>query len=1109
MATYNVRDYGATGNGVANDRAAIQAALDAAYAAGGGTVYIPAGTYAIDGGSASRTYAGLQVRDNVTIVGDGMGQTVIKAMAGNSVGFTGLIRTPVGVATGNVTISDLTLDGNKALTSGKTDGFFCGTDPGSTLQDFDITVLRVEVRDCDGYGFDPHEQTVRLRIEDSVAHGNYDGFTLDFQIDALIRNNLSYDNERHGFNIVTQTHDIVLDGNQAYDNGSAGIAVQRGSENVPAPYNIVIRGGQVHGNVEGVQIKMADHVTLDGVHVYENDREGVKVYGAPFVTIRNSTIENNSQSGTNGYAEIFFNTYVDTLTGANWIPTGAVVTGNVIGSTGAVHSSYGIREAAAANDSLIDGNSFVGTFARATTFTGPQVRSEMPDLRAPSEAFSYTIAPGAYVDVDPLDAVTLSLQRVDAAGQLLGGGALPSWLSFDAVLRKLTGAPVDEHEIWLRVVAKDKSGDAEYDVFKLTVTDAGGWNVATAATPPPPPNPGVYDVRDFGAVGDGVANDRDAIQRAIDAAFSHGGGVVVLPAGVFGLRTVGRGDEEAGLQLRSGVTLRGAGMDLTVIRVLAGESGDIEGVVRTVYSEASQDTALEDLTIDGNRSSTTGLVDGLMIGGDSSHAHTDVSVARVQVVNASGYGVEVRSGTTDVSLVGVSAHHNGLDGFLFSNAHDVELTNGAAWANGRHGVSVTDGQGLRIDGGTIHDNAGEGIAVQNIEPGGAGVAIVGTQVFANGQSGILVKASTGVTVDDVEVHDNARDGVKFEASGGVGLQNSTIEDNSQAGNDLYSEVAITGVWTYIDTGVFLTGGVSVVDNTIASTGPVRASWGLRESAEVTGSYIEGNTIGAGVDGVSRTGPQIRSAMPDLISDSGGAFQYVLAPGAYRDADPGDVLSYSLWRLATATTPEGPAPVWLTIDPLTGTLQGNAPPGAGIFELELRVSDASGDVTRDSFRLTVGGSANSAPYVAAPLPDQQAAATEAFQFQFAANAFADPDAGDVLTYTASLATGAGLPAWLSFDSATRSFSGVPAAGDQTVLQIKVTANDGAGHTVSDVFQLTVSPPANRWPVLAQPLADQQATATQAFQFQFAAAAFTDPDAGDVLTYAADRESGAAL
>lgn len=46
---YNVRDYGAVGNGVTDDTAAIQAAIQAATKAGGGIAYLPTGIYAVTG----------------------------------------------------------------------------------------------------------------------------------------------------------------------------------------------------------------------------------------------------------------------------------------------------------------------------------------------------------------------------------------------------------------------------------------------------------------------------------------------------------------------------------------------------------------------------------------------------------------------------------------------------------------------------------------------------------------------------------------------------------------------------------------------------------------------------------------------------------------------------------------------------------------------------------------------------------------------------------------------------------------------------------------------------------------------------------------------------
>ena len=56
---------------------------------------------------------------------------------------------------------------------------------------------------------------------------------------------------------------------------------------------------------------------------------------------------------------------------------------------------------------------------------------------------------------------------------------------------------------------------------------------------------GVYNVRDYGAKGDGIALDTAAVQAAIDACSRDGGGTVVVPAGVFQVGT---------LELKSNVT---------------------------------------------------------------------------------------------------------------------------------------------------------------------------------------------------------------------------------------------------------------------------------------------------------------------------------------------------------------------------------------------------------------------------------------------------------------------------------------------------------------------------------------------------------------------------
>lgn len=96
--------------------------------------------------------------------------------------------------------------------------------------------------------------------------------------------------------------------------------------------------------------------------------------------------------------------------------------------------------------------------------------------------------------------------------------------------------------------------------------------------------------------------------------------------------------------------------------------------------------------------------------------------------------------------------------------------------------------------------------------------------------------------------------------------------------------------------------------------------------------------------------------------------------------------------------------------------------------------------------------NQAPVVSNSLVDKVATVGANLTYTFASNTFTDSN-GDALTYTATLANGSSLPSWLSFNAATRTFSGVPpTTGTET---IRVTANDGKGGLVSDDFLLSVN------------------------------------------------------
>ncbi len=367
---FNVKDFGARGDGRTTDTAAIQAAIDAASAAGGGEVYIPSGTYIVSGNGRPAEGA-LMIKSNVFIKGDGMGDTVLKLADGSAQALTGIIRSASGESTHDFGVSNLTLDGNREHTTGKVDGWYNGFLPGKPGQDSNVTLSSVEIRDCSGYGFDPHERTANMLIENSVAHGNgLDGFVADYLIDSTFRNNLAYGNDRHGFNIVTTTHDMALLDNVSRDNGSAGIVVQRGSENITSPYHITISGGEVYGNKgEGVLVKMSNGVDISDIDIHHNGTSGVRVYGSSDVTVRDNLIHENAQQ--NAVPEVQILPFDDRAgsSGQMYPVDKVIVAGNTI--AGSDKSTFGVAETnGQAGDTSIYDNTFAHLAQGTTSLQG-------------------------------------------------------------------------------------------------------------------------------------------------------------------------------------------------------------------------------------------------------------------------------------------------------------------------------------------------------------------------------------------------------------------------------------------------------------------------------------------------------------------------------------------------------------------------------------------------------------------------------------------------------------------------------------------------------------------------------------------------------------------
>jgi len=220
-------------------------------------------------------------------------------------------------------------------------------------------------------------------------------------------------------------------------------------------------------------------------------------------------------------------------------------------------------------------------------------------------------------------------------------------------------------------------------------------------------------VKDFGAVGDGVADDTAAIQNAVNS----GGGVIYLPVGTYRIT--------AGIVLPSNVTVFGCG-SLSLVKI------DADGVdaFTTGTSSAKTNIEISNIAIDGGGQTTdiyTGrkLCRGIYATNISNLRINDVTIRKMGVIKQSdpqddattgGYGIFITSrfGTaTNVRIdsctiiqiagggvqygdgINVDAHES----FAGASFMDVVVSNCYVTTVGRHCYTVGGGVGESIPSG--------------------------------------------------------------------------------------------------------------------------------------------------------------------------------------------------------------------------------------------------------------------------------------------------------------------------------------------------------------------------------------------------------------------------
>lgn len=209
----------------------------------------------------------------------------------------------------------------------------------------------------------------------------------------------------------------------------------------------------------------------------------------------------------------------------------------------------------------------------------------------------------------------------------------------------------------------------------------------------------VFNVKAYGAVGDGSTDDTVAIQTTIDAVNSAGGGVVIFPAGTFISQT---------LTLYSNVNIQGSGESSTVLKLKNNTNASLikgyqfDSLTGTNGLGGISSWSIRDMTLDGNKANNSSGY-GVQVYG------YNFKLERVTVRSASQDGIYSEWSTDsncppdgnnltaeqcmEAGLSHVNVHHSDGNGITWAGPHDSIMDAVITWYNANTGIDFREGGG--------------------------------------------------------------------------------------------------------------------------------------------------------------------------------------------------------------------------------------------------------------------------------------------------------------------------------------------------------------------------------------------------------------------------------
>lgn len=307
----------------------------------------------------------------------------------------------------------------------------------------------------------------------------------------------------------------------------------------------------------------------------------------------------------------------------------------------------------------------------------------------------------------------------------------------------------------------------------------------------------------FGAVGDGVTDDRPAIQAAINKAnefYTATGGrcAVILGPKTYIVSqnpasTAINGEVSAGfgcINMLSGVVLKGTG----TIKLKPGTSGANPGAIITNWTGPCIDAEIEGISVDGNA--------------------PNVSVTRTTCINLCNC---TRTSIYKVKAFNTSGTSGGIymrrDGFSTSDYGCVEsrIMNCDVYNIGYIGIQAERPDGIIITGNNVFDTGDNAIDIEgNSSTSSSGFGkqmVISNNICRNNKNGIFIESCSNATITGNDIIDVS----------GIGIVMNRI--NTGSFNNVVSNNKVTGLATQLAYGLRVinnSGGCTITGNHFTS-----------------------------------------------------------------------------------------------------------------------------------------------------------------------------------------------------------------------------------------------------------------------------------------------------